>query len=160
MGISLLLEMLASKRFKEIGRLKETKVEVPIQLEKKKERKKWSMEGENSKYSKKRAFSSKVHGWRELGSKVVQACGLWPVAFPILLALLIVQFQWYDQLRQAIELLLPKINPKLSLKISIPTILYFCIAAKFLGLLQNICKKGKIRYKTDKYPSSCLLRHN
>lgn len=120
------------------------------------------MEGENSKYSKKRTFSSKVHGRRELGSKVIQACDLWPVAcsIPILLALLIVQFQWYDQLRQSIELLLPKINPKLSSKISIPTILYFCIAAKFLGLLQNICKERKIRYKTGKYPSSCLLRHN
>lgn len=79
--------MLASKWFKEIASLKETKAEVPIQLEKKRNEA-WKRGIAN--IPKREHFLPKFMAKGNLASKGVQARDLWPVAcsIPILLTLL------------------------------------------------------------------------
>lgn len=81
---SQLFEMLASKRFEEIARLKETIVKVPIQLEGKKIE---AWKGENSKFSKEKHFLPRLVAKANLAAGMTRACDLWPVAcgIPILL---------------------------------------------------------------------------
>lgn len=82
--------MLASKWFKEIARLKETKAEVPIQLEKKKKERNEAWKRGIANIPKREHFLPKFMAKGNLASKVVQARDLWPVAcsIPILLTLL------------------------------------------------------------------------
>lgn len=82
--------MLASKWFEEIARLKETRVEVPIHLGKKKKKRNEAWKGRIANIPKREHFLPKFMATGNLAPKVIQARDLWPVdcSISVLLTLL------------------------------------------------------------------------
>lgn len=84
MGISLLFEMLTSKWFEKIARLKETPVKVPIQLDEE-EKKIWNTKEGVANISKEEYFLPSLIAKANLAPDIRQVCDLWPMEPPSIL---------------------------------------------------------------------------